>query len=79
MGGAELKSVATSALSATRHLFSQDRQSEPRGRASVCAATGEWDRARVCVSTFDENPFTSRPMGRYDRGTEGHRADMTTH
>ena len=50
-----------------------------RERASVCTATGEWDRARVCVNIFDEHPFTSPPMGgRYDRGTEGRLAfEMT--
>jgi hypothetical protein len=50
-------------------------------RECVCGhrPPGEWDRARVCVGIFDEHSFTSRPMGRFDRGTEGDRACMTTH
>jgi hypothetical protein len=46
------------------------------GRIAVCigdlAIRLLW-RVRI----FDEHPFTSRPTGRYDRGAEGHRTDMT--
>jgi hypothetical protein len=60
-----------------RYFFSTAAGERERASAAVVRRrTGT--RARVC-KPFDEHPLASRPMGRFDRGVEGDREDMTTH